>query len=254
MKNKLTYTLTAALLAIPLTYSTQAEEDSVRALYVTGGGWHDYEGQVSIVTKAMEEAVPNIDITVSKVEGHGGEHNRHPAFKDENWADGYDVVVYNKCNAPHFSDDEWIERIVQPHRDGLPAVLIHGAVHNFWPDEERTGQWGEFCGIISRNHERGAPVTVTFTERDHPILAGLPEEWSYEHGELYRIHGMADGVQSLATGVSSDGEEHMIVWTHEFGQGRVFGTTIGHANETMKTDEFQTLLGQGLQWVLGRRG
>lgn len=253
MKIKMKHTLVAMLLAAPLIYSAQADEEPVRALFVTGGGWHDYAGQVPIIKKAMQEAVPHIEITVAKVEGAGGDHNRHPVFKDENWSDGYDVVVYNKCNAPRYADDDWIEGIVRPHREGLPAVLIHGTLHNFWPDEERTGQWVAFCGITSRNHERHAPVTVTLTEQDHPILEGLPESWTYEPGELYRVHGMEDGVESLATGVSSDGEEHTIIWTHKFGEGRVFGTTIGHANVTMESDEFQTLLRQGLQWALELR-
>ncbi len=241
--------------------STQAEHAKAeggheprQVLYVTGGGWHDYEGQIPVVKEIIQAALGEVEITVSLVDGHGGQDeafNLHPAFEDENWAEGYDLVVYNKCNAPRFADDDWIRRIVEPHRAGVPAVLIHGTLHNFWPDEERTGLWNEFCGITSRNHERHAPVTTTVQMPEHPIMASLPAQWSHENGELYRVHGTQDGVQSLATGISGDGVEHTTVWTHQFGEGRVFGTSIGHVTETFHGEEFQRLLRQGIQWAVG---
>ncbi len=221
----------------------------LRALYVTGGGWHDYAGQEIVIRETLQERIPGIELTVSAVDGV---QDRHPLFENEDWAEGYDLVIYNKCNAPRYSNPDWIERIVKPHREGLPAVVIHGTLHNYWPDEKESGQWVAFLGVTSRNHERGAPVTVTFKERDHPTLQGLPETWSYEQGELYRIHAMADTAESLAVGVSSDNVEHTVVWTNQFGEGRVFGTSIGHATETMRTEEFQTLLTQGVLWAAGR--
>jgi len=241
--------LSAAMVSVAASASPADEVRPLRALYVTGGGWHDYAGQVGIVTEGLKAAIPGIDITVAMVDGV---QDRHPVFEQDDWHEGYDVVVYNKCNAPRYSNPEWIERIVKPHREGLPAVLIHGTMHNYWPDEKESGKWVAFLGVTSRNHERGAPVTVTFTERDHPTLAELPETWRYERGELYRIHAMADTAKCLAVGVSGDGDEHCTVWTHQYGQGRVFGTTIGHASETMKTDEFQRLLVQGVLWAVGR--
>lgn len=243
-------TVVALLLAV-LSPPAIADEQSLQVLYVTGGGWHDYKGQVPVVQQAIEAALPGADVTVAMVDGV---QDRHPVFKDENWSDGYDLVVYNKCNAPRYSDPDWIEGIVSPHREGLPAVIIHGTLHNYWPDEKESGAWVAFIGVTSRNHERGAPVTVTFTERDHPILDGLPETWSYKAGELYRVHGMSEQAKCLATGVSGDGVEHCVVWTHQYGTGRVFGTSIGHATQTMRTDEFQTLLRQGVRWAVGHDG
>lgn len=234
------------------TPAAEKSDKAIKALYVTGGGWHDYEGQIPLITKAMEEAVPGIEITVSMVKGHGGKFNKHPAFKEEDWSKGYDVVVYNMCNAPKFSDDEWIERIVKPHREGLPAVLIHGAMHNFWPDEKRTGQWNALCGVISRNHEPHAPVVVTVVEPDHETMKGLPKTWTNPQGELYRIAEMGEQSLPLAVGVSGEKKEHCVAWTSQIGKGRVFGTTLGHHNETIETPEFQRMIRQGLQWALAR--
>ncbi len=260
-RNRKIYRFLLSFVLAPICLFAQPEKGEagqsapLRVLYVTGGGWHDYEGQTPIVKAIIKDALGEVDITVSVVGGFGRQNpdfNFHPAFKEEDWAEGFDLVVYNKCNSPGFSDDEWVERIVTPHREGLPAVLIHGTLHNFWPDEERTGLWNQFCGITSRNHEPRAPVTTTVEMPDHPIMAGLPEQWSHEPGELYRAHGMQEGVKSLATGISGEGEEHTTVWAHQFGQGRVFGTTIGHATEIFEGEEFQRLLKQGIQWAVGR--
>ncbi len=238
----------------------ESDDRLVHVLYVTGGGWHDYDGQAPIVVKIIREAlaevgIKKVNITTSIV-GHpqqSPDFQRHPAFAREDWAEGFDLVVYNKCNAPRYHNDDWVKRIVAPHREGLPAVLIHGTLHNFWPDENRTGLWNAFCGVTSRNHEAHHPVTTQVRRPDHPIMAGLPEQWSHEQGELYRIHGMQDGVEVLAVGTSGEGVEHPTIWTHRFGEGRVFGISLGHATETFHGEEFQRVTRQGIQWAIGKR-
>lgn len=225
-----------------------AEEAAVKALYITGGGWHDYELQTLAITETLRTHIPGIEITVSAVESSADAPTMHPAFEGDDWAKGYDLVIYNMCNSGRDSDDDYMEKIVAPHRAGLPAVVIHCAMHQFRPDE--TGKWNEFVGMDSTAHERGAPVTVTFTEREHPILKGLPETWTIEEGELYRIRAAAENTETLATGVSGEEKAHPIVWTNRYGEGRVFGTTIGHRSSTMGHEEFQLLLKNGTMWAL----
>jgi type 1 glutamine amidotransferase len=237
------------VIAVAIIAPMLAAASAPRVLYITGGGWHDYAGQVPVITNIIGQALAGAVITVSMVERV---QDRHPAFDAENWSEGYDLVVYNKCNAPKFSDPELIERIVRPHREGLPAVLIHGTLHNYWPDAQQTGQWVAFCGAHSPSHERHAPVTVTVVDKEHPIMLGVPELWTYPRGELYRINKMSETATCLAKGVSGDKREHCIIWTNQFGEGRVFATTIGHATETMKTEEFSRLLTQGIRWAIGK--
>jgi type 1 glutamine amidotransferase len=229
-----------------------AEEAPInaKALLVTGGGWHDYVGQTEIILAALKANLPGLEVEVSAVESSQDAPEVHPAFDDEDWAAGYDLVIYNKCNSGRFTDPELVERIVAPHRAGLPAVVIHCTMHCFRPDE--TGKWNAFLGIESTNHERGAPVEVRFLQREHPVLAGLPETWAYEKGELYRVISEGEHVEPLAVGVSGEGVEHTVVWTNRYGEGSIFGTTIGHANETIAEENFQSLLRNGILWALGQ--
>jgi type 1 glutamine amidotransferase len=226
------------------------EQAAIKVLHVTGGGHHDYDGQTKIINETLEAAIPGIKITVAAVESSRDAPEVHPVFEKEDWHKGFDVVIYNMCNSANTNNPELVERIVAPHREGLGAVAIHCTMQCFRPDE--TGKWNDFLGIESRNHEGHAPVKVTFADIDHPILNGLPDTWSYEKGELYRVISEGDRVVPLAVGISGEEKEHTVVWTNTYGEGRVFGTTIGHYNETMLEEEFQVMLKNGVLWAAGK--
>lgn len=250
MKKKTT-TLLAMACAFALSGSfAGAEEDTIKILHVTGGGFHDYEGQTKIINEGLKAAIPGIEITVSAVPSTRDAPVEHPAFAQDDWSEGYDLVIYNKCNSASTNLPDLVRRITKPHKEGLPAVVIHCTMHCFRPDE--TGEWNAFLGIESTRHERHAPMTVTFADKDHPILEGLPKTWSYEQGELYTVISEGDNVVPYAVGVSSEEVENTVMWTNTYGEGRVFGTTLGHVNETMLADEFQTMLKNGVLWALGQ--
>lgn len=250
MKSK-TNTLIAMAGALALSGAfASAEEAPLKVLHVTGGGFHDYDGQQKIINETLQAAIPGIEITTAMVEGGRQAPELHPVFEKEDWYEGYDLVIYNMCNSANTNNPELVERITAPHHAGLGAVAIHCTMHCFRPDE--TGKWHDFLGIESRNHEAHAPVKVTFADIDHPILKGLPETWEYERGELYRVISEGERIVPLAVGISGEEKEHTVVWTNTYGEGRVFGTTIGHYNETMLEEEFQTLLKNAVLWVAGK--
>ena len=43
-----------------------------------------------------------------------------------------------------------------------------------------------------------------------------------------------------------------VIWTHLYRGVRVFGTTIGHHNETMEGEVFLDTVSRGLLWAVGR--
>ena len=51
-------------------------------------------------------------------------------YNDPNWADGYDAVIHNECFAKT-TDPDYIRKITQAHREGVPAVVIHCAMHTY---------------------------------------------------------------------------------------------------------------------------
>ena len=129
----------------PVTPTTDAVKP-IRALLVTGGCCHDYERQKAILTKGIS-ARANVVWTVAH-QGGSTTDTKIPLYEDPHWADGYDVIVHNECFAG-VTDREWQERILKPHRDGTPAVLIHCAMHCY---RAGTDDWFEFCGFQSPGH------------------------------------------------------------------------------------------------------
>ena len=69
--------------------------------------------------------------------------------------------------------------------------------------------------------------------------------------ELYVIEKVWPNTKALATGVSpEDGATYPVVWTHEYRGARVFGTSLGHGNETFNTNQFKELFTRGFRWAL----
>ena len=44
-------------------------------------------------------------------------------------------------------------------------------------------------------------------------------------------------------------KNHPCIWTNRYGKARVFGTTIGHHNQTMETEAYLGYLTRGLLWA-----
>ncbi|MBI3881770.1 MAG: hypothetical protein HY301_17110 [Verrucomicrobia bacterium] len=44
----------------------------------------------------------------------------------------------------------------------------------------------------------------------------------------------------------------VVIWANTYGSGRVFGTTLGHANTTVSNTVYLDLLTRGLLWACGR--
>ena len=52
----------------------------------------------------------------------------NPIYEKPDWAKGYDVIVHDECSSD-VKDLAVIGRILEPHRQGLPAVLLHCGMH-----------------------------------------------------------------------------------------------------------------------------
>lgn len=227
----------------------QADARPIRALYITGGGFHDFVAQEEIVPPGIA-ARTNIEWTIDHTAGKATDA-LIPRHQDTRWADEFDVVVYN-MSFSHVVDPQWIERLAYAHRDkGVPAVVLHGATHSYRRSESRA--WGELMGAASYRHDRQREFRVERLAPDHPILKALPKEWGPGVDELYDVDTVWPTMSPLAQGWSVETEEHHpIVWTNIFGNSRVFVTTMGHNNATMADPIYLDLVTRGLLWTLGK--
>ncbi|MBM79632.1 MAG: heme-binding domain-containing protein [Planctomycetaceae bacterium] len=227
---------------------TADEPQPIRALLVTGGCCHDYARQKLILTKGIS-ARANVVWTVAH-QGGSGTSVKIPLYENPDWAKGFDIVVHNECFAG-IRDKAWVDRILKPHREGTPAILIHCAMHCY-----RTGddQWFEFVGMQSPGHGPHYSFTVKNKKPDHPIMQGFGEKFLAPKGELYHSVRLFDTATALAeANRRGDNKPQTCIWTNEYNKkARVFCTTVGHYNETMTEPKYLDLITRGVLWATKR--
>jgi type 1 glutamine amidotransferase len=243
--------LIAGLLSLVSQTVTAAEgknEKPLRLLLITGGCCHNY----ALQTEALKGAVAKLAKAEWNIVTEGGTGTRAQIalYDDPNWAKGYDLVVHNECFADT-TNHEYIRKITQAHKGGVPAIVIHCAMHTYRATD--IDDWREFLGVTSRRHEHQSRYQVKKVEPAHPILKGMPENWVTPMDELYVIEKLWPNAKALATSVSErDGKAHPVAWINQYGKARVFGTTYGHSDDTFRDPVFLNLVARGLLWAAGR--
>lgn len=227
-----------------------AETKPLRALLITGGCCHDYDNQKYILPQGIS-ARANVEWTVV----HQGGDKRDvkiDIYKQPDWAKGFDVVVHNECFGG-VTDVDFVNQIAKVHHAGVPAVMIHCSLHSYRGAE--TDAWRELLGVSSFSHEKHRPLEVKNLKADHPIMRGFPQVWNTPNGELYKIEKIWPNATPLAQAYGVDtGQDHVCIWTNTYGKARVFGTSLGHHNETMKHEVYLNLVSRGLLWATGKLG
>ena len=221
----------------------------IRALYVTGGGFHDFVTQETIVPPAIAKRA-KVEWTVDHTAGKSTEVliDRH---KTTDWTREFDVVLYN-MSFSHVVDVPWIERLAGAHRDsGVGAVILHGAVHSYRRSESRA--WGELMGAFSMRHDSQRPLTVEAVAPDHPILRGLPRKWETIPEELYELERVWPNMTPLAQAFSVESKRtYPLMWTNTHGKAKVFVTSLGHNTEMIANPLYLDIVARGLLWTVGR--
>lgn len=257
--------LGAAVVSLSLAPQAQAEDAKpIKALLVLGGCCHDYGKQKDILKAGIEKR-GNIEVTIAYDGDKAAPNRPNPIYEKDDWAKGYDVIIHDECTAP-VVDEKVIERILKPHKEGLPGVVLHCGMHCYrtkgWNNASAAPTpWFEFTGLQTTGHGAQLPIALTFTDQASAITKGM-ENWTTINEELYNniAGGVLPTAKPLAKGkqVSKNKEgketttETVVVWTNEYNKkAKVFSTTLGHNNVTVGDDRYLDLVTRGLLWSTG---
>ena len=228
----------------------------IRALLVLGGCCHDYATQKDLLSKGIAERA-HVEVSVAYDPDKTNMH-LNPVYESADWAKGFDVIIHDECSS-NVKDLAVIDRILEPHRKGLPAVILHCGMHSYrsqgYPD---VTPWFEFTGLQSTGHGPQAPIAIEYVKTSDPITQGL-ENWTTINEELYNNSAgkLLGTATPLARGKqkarNKRGEEvngdSVVVWTNNYHNNvRVFATTLGHNNDTVADDRYLDLVTRGLLW------
>ena len=201
----------------------------------------------------------------------------------------YDLIVSNLGASSALWPSETRENFENYMKNGGGFVVVHAANNAWgeWQEYNKMiglGAWGgrdEETGpyvyyndegeLIIDNSEgvcgsHGAEYEFELTTRapEHPIMKGLPTSWLHTQDELYeRMRGPFENATILATAYS-DVEKNAPPWNPEvkglgqhvpmlmaidYGQGRIFHTTLGHFDYSAECVGFITTLQRGSEWA-----
>jgi type 1 glutamine amidotransferase len=246
---------------------------ALKVLLVAGGCCHDYGTQTQILKDGIESRI-HAEVTVIYNEATGTDA-KFEIYESDDWAKGYDVILHDECCA-NVTEEPYVQRILAAHKSGIPAVNLHCAMHSYrWgdfrtavePGSPNSG-WYEMIGIQSSGHGPKAPIDVSYVESKSPITGGM-SAWKTIDEELYNNVRMFSGVQVLATGKQTQMpnkkklknnpdakptvSEAVVIWTNEFGPNKtkIFSTSLGHFNDTVKDERYMELVVRGLLWTTG---
>ncbi len=247
-----------------------AAAEKLKVLIVDGQNNHQWAITTPVLVSALETCGA-FDVSVSTSPPKDAPKDAWEAWRPK--FGEYAVVVsnYNGMDWPEVVQKDF-ETYVQ---NGGGFVSVHAANNSFpvwkaynemigvggWGGRnEASGPWlyvkdGKLFRDASPGnggaHGPQHEFVVEIQNADHPITRGLPMRWMHATDELYsRLRGPAENVEILSASrsdLTNELEPNMMVLS--FGKGRVFHTTLGHADYSMLERGFYTILQRGTEWA-----
>jgi type 1 glutamine amidotransferase len=250
--------------------STALAAEPIKALIVDGQNNHAVWPTTTKMMKKYMEETKLFTVDVATAAPAGTDLNFKPDFSK------YDVVISNFGHGAAPWPEPTQKAFEAFVSSGGGFVVVHAADNSFpeWPAYNEMiglGGWGgrtEKDGPYVYLNDQGETVRddtpgnggnhgaqwefpVIVRDHEHPITKGMPTEWLHAKDELYdKLRGPARNMQILATAESQvTGRNEPMIFTIDYGKGRVFHTPMGHAEYSVECVGFITTFQRGTEWA-----
>ncbi|MFG0252686.1 MAG: ThuA domain-containing protein [Phycisphaerales bacterium JB038] len=209
------------------------------ALFVWGG-WEGHEPKqcVEVIAPLIEQA--DLTVTIS---------DSLSAFDDA--ASLADCSVIVPCWTMGELSPDQERNLTQAVADGVGLAGWHGGLG----DAFRSNTEYQFAvgGQFVAHPGNIIDYTVNITEPNHPITEGLAD--FTVTSEQYYLH--VDPTLNVLATTRFSGEHATwvkgalmpVVWTKQYGKGRVFYCSIGHVAADLETPEVKEMIRRGILWA-----
>jgi type 1 glutamine amidotransferase len=247
-------------------------QTGLKALIVDGQNNHGNWPTTTRMMKKYLEDTRLFSVDVATTAKQGTDEGFKPEFSK------YNVVVSNYNGAPWPAATQ--EAFVAYVKGGGGFVVVHAANNAFgeWKEYNEIiglGGWGgrseksgpyvylDADGKLVRDESQGRggnhgpqhPFQIVVRNGGHPVTKGMPAAWMHVNDELYDLlRGPGENMQILATAYADkaqrgSGRHEPMIFTVQYGQGRVFHTPMGHGNDSQECVGFITTLVRGAEWA-----
>jgi len=246
-----------ALLLPAISLAPAQTPAKIQALIITGQNGHDWRATTPVLRAVLEDT-GRFEVRVTEEFRGAGPETLAP----------YDVVILNYYDKRQAAL-RWGERaetaLTDYVRAGKGLLIYHFSMAAFdgWTEYEKMcgANWRPNNGQHSARHD----FTVTLQDKDHPVTRGMRSSFPQANDELYANLRWQpkDAYHILATAwddhtrypstekqpVPGSGLEQPMLWTVDYGKGRVFVTALGHDPDAMKSSGFKVTLARGAEWA-----
>lgn len=247
---------------------TLSAAEPLKLLIIDGQNNHDWKATTPVLKSALEKTGRfTVDVATTPPGGQAKEAwgKFRPKFAD------YQAVLSN------YNGELWpapVQKDLENYVAGGGGLVIVHAANNAFPE------WAEFNKMIglgwrdSKFGERlylddegkevrvpkgegkgtgetNHPYAVVVRDANHPITKGVPKEWMHAKDQLmHNLRGPAEGMKVLATTYCpATKANEPIVWTVEYGKGRIVHTPMGHDVFAMSCVGFVTTMQRSTEWA-----
>ncbi len=258
-------------------FSTNCEKTTVSKVLIVAGqdDSHNWQASSELLKEILDvTGLFSSEIMITPKKG-ADIQDFNPDFSK------YDLVVMDYCG------EDWNDNtktgFVDFVKNGGGVVIFHSASIPF-PDWKEYNEMTGLGGWNDRNEKEGPYVyyrgneLIVDTTRgiggshgekhefeirtritDHPVTNNLPLRWMHAEDELYQqLRGPAKNMQLLATAFADTsfggtGRHEPVLMAINYGQGRIFHTTLGHAEDkdspALHCAGFIVTLQRGAEWA-----
>jgi len=226
-----------------------SEHKKGRLLYLTlsAGFKHDSVAPSRDIVKAIGEKSGAFETTLADdVSG----------FTTENLKNYDAVMFYTTGELPMTGEQK--AAFVNFVRSGHGFVGVHSATDTFylWPD------YLDIVGAYFNDHPWHQLVTVDVVDPESPIVKFLGKSFQV-NDEIYQMSDFQAKTSRVLLKLDTSSVDmksprvrqrfygYPLAWTRNVGDGRVFYTALGHEEAVWKSDWFQQLLLNGIEWAMG---
>lgn len=147
-----------------------------------------------------------------------------------------------------------VTNLVETVDSGVGIAGFHGGMGDSFRNEVDYqfmvgGQWVAHPGNI-------IDYRVHITRSDDPVMDGI-SDFDYRSEQYYMHVDPSNDVLATTTftgehAACTANVEMPVVWKRQFGKGRVFYSSLGHAASEFSIPEMKTIMQRGMLWALRR--